>query len=42
VHKRVNLDHALPQGRFIHTHIGFGYRLSAEALRAFHIVATAR
>ena len=27
---RVKLEHALPEWRFIHTHFGFGYRLSAE------------
>jgi DNA-binding response OmpR family regulator len=28
VHKlRAKLEHALPQRRFIHTHVGFGYRL---------------
>jgi DNA-binding response OmpR family regulator len=27
---RVKLEQALPQWRFIHTHFGFGYRLSAE------------
>jgi len=27
---RVKLDAALPEWRFIHTHFGFGYRLSAE------------
>lgn len=28
---RVKLDVALPGWRFIHTHFGFGYRLTAEA-----------
>ena len=28
---RVKLDAALPGWRFIHTHFGFGYRLSAES-----------
>lgn len=28
---RVKLETAVPQWRFIHTHFGFGYRLSAEA-----------
>ncbi len=28
---RVKLEEALPGWRFIHTHFGFGYRLSAEA-----------
>ena len=27
---RVKLEEALPGWRFIHTHFGFGYRLSAE------------
>jgi DNA-binding response OmpR family regulator len=27
---RVKLEQALPDWRFIHTHFGFGYRLSAE------------
>jgi DNA-binding response OmpR family regulator len=27
---RVKLEQALPSWRFIHTHFGFGYRLSAE------------
>lgn len=28
VHKlRAKLEHALPQQRYIHTHVGFGYRL---------------
>lgn len=27
---RVKLEHALPEWQFIHTHFGFGYRLSAE------------
>jgi DNA-binding response OmpR family regulator len=28
---RVKLETAMPAWRFIHTHFGFGYRLSAEA-----------
>ena len=28
---RVKLETAVPEWRFIHTHFGFGYRLSAEA-----------
>jgi DNA-binding response OmpR family regulator len=35
---RVKLDEALPGWRFIHTHFGFGYRLSAER----HKTATSR
>ena len=27
---RVKLERAMPEWRFIHTHFGFGYRLSAE------------
>ena len=43
VHKlRVKLEEALPQTRFIHTHVGFGYRFSLEPSRAFHIPATGR
>jgi DNA-binding response OmpR family regulator len=30
---RVKLEEALPGWRFIHTHFGFGYRLSPEPLR---------
>ncbi|MCW3011995.1 MAG: response regulator transcription factor [Solirubrobacterales bacterium] len=38
VHKvRVKLEDALPQRRFIHTHVGFGYRFAAEPSHAFHI-----
>jgi DNA-binding response OmpR family regulator len=29
---RVKLEQALPEWRFIHTHFGFGYRLTAERL----------
>ena len=43
VHKvRTKLEDALPNWRFIHTHVGFGYRLSSEPSHAFHIRATAR
>jgi DNA-binding response OmpR family regulator len=42
VHKlRVKLETALPQWRFIHTHVGFGYRFSSEPSRGFHNGATA-
>ena len=35
VHKlRVKLEDALPDWSFIHTHFGFGYRLSAERKQA--------
>jgi DNA-binding response OmpR family regulator len=41
VHKlRAKLEAALPDWRFIHTHVGFGYRFSPERSRAFHIRAT--
>jgi DNA-binding response OmpR family regulator len=39
---RVKLEAALPQWRFIHTHVGFGYRLDAERSQAFHHAATPR
>ena len=43
VHKlRSKLEAALPEWRFIHTHVGFGYRFSAEPSHRFHIPATAR
>lgn len=43
VHKlRVKLEQALPDWDFIHTHVGFGYRLSAEASHPFHKDATGR
>jgi DNA-binding response OmpR family regulator len=43
IHKlRVKLEEALPNWRFIHTHVGFGYRFSAERSRTFHMQATAR
>jgi len=43
VHKlRAKLEEALPDWRFIHTHVGFGYRFSSEPLHAFHIPATGR
>ena len=38
VHKlRVKLEQALPDARYIHTHVGFGYRFAPEPSRAFHI-----
>ena len=41
VHKvRSKLEDALPQWRFIHTHVGFGYRFSPERSQAFHTRAT--
>lgn len=43
VHKvRAKLEDALPDWRFIHTHVGFGYRLQPEASHAFHIAETSR
>jgi DNA-binding response OmpR family regulator len=42
IHKlRDKLEAALPEWRFIHTHIGFGYRFSPESSHAFHNDATA-
>jgi DNA-binding response OmpR family regulator len=43
VHKlRAKLEDALPGRQFIHTHVGFGYRFSAELSHPFHNQATAR
>ena len=43
VHKlRAKLEEALPGHRFIHTHVGFGYRFSPEPSHAFHNQATGR
>ncbi len=43
VHKlRAKLERALPGQRFIHTHVGFGYRLDAEASHPFHTASTGR
>ena len=39
---RAKLEEALPEWRFIHTHFGFGYRLSVEVSHAFHTTPTAR
>ena len=37
VHKlRVKLETALPEWDYIHTHVGFGYRLAPERSHAFH------
>ncbi len=42
IHKlRSKLETVLPDWRFIHTHVGFGYRFSSEPSHAFHIPATA-
>jgi DNA-binding response OmpR family regulator len=43
VHKlRVKLEDALPGQRFIHTHVGFGYRLEPELSQTFHKTDTPR
>jgi hypothetical protein len=43
IHKlRVKLDAALPTWSYIHTHVGFGYRLAPERSHKFHTHATAR
>jgi DNA-binding response OmpR family regulator len=39
---RVKLEKALPDWRFIHTHVGFGYRLEPELSQAFHTTDTPR
>lgn len=39
---RVKLEQALPEWHFIHTHVGFGYRLAPERSQGFHTDATAR
>jgi DNA-binding response OmpR family regulator len=37
VHKlRVKLEEAVPDHRFIHTHVGFGYRFAPELSHGFH------
>ena len=37
VHKlRVKLEQALPGERYIHTHVGFGYRFAPERAAALH------
>lgn len=42
VHKlRTKLEQAQPHVRFIHTHVGFGYRLTREASQDLHNSATA-
>ncbi len=41
VHKlRAKLEDALPAWRFIHTHVGFGYRFEPIVSHAFHNQAT--
>ncbi|MDQ3721835.1 MAG: response regulator transcription factor [Actinomycetota bacterium] len=43
VHKlRAKLDRALPDRRFIHTHVGFGYRLEPGSSHPFHTATTTR
>ncbi len=43
VHKlRSKLENALPDMRFIHTHVGFGYRLSPEPSHLFHTAGTSQ
>jgi DNA-binding response OmpR family regulator len=39
---RAKLEAAVPAWALIHTHVGFGYRLSAERSHGFHTDATAR
>jgi DNA-binding response OmpR family regulator len=42
VHKvRAKLEDARPGWRFIHTHVGFGYRFAPERSQQFHNRATA-
>ena len=42
VHRlRSKLEAAVPDWALIHTHVGFGYRLSAERSQRFHTDATA-
>ncbi|HWT95041.1 MAG TPA: response regulator transcription factor [Solirubrobacteraceae bacterium] len=41
VHKlRTKLEDAMPEWKFIHTHVGFGYRLTPELSQAFHTRTT--
>jgi DNA-binding response OmpR family regulator len=43
VHKlRAKLERALPGVGFIHTHVGFGYRLDPVPSHPFHVENTAR
>lgn len=43
IHKlRTKLERALPEWRYIHTHVGFGYRFSPQPSQAFHISETPR
>lgn len=43
VHKlRMKLEEAMPGMRFIHTHVGFGYRLDPVPSHPFHTASTGR
>ena len=43
IHKlRAKLERALPDRRFIHTHVGFGYRLDPGLSHPFHTTSTGR
>ena len=43
VHKlRVKLEQALPEWNYIHTHVGFGYRLDPTPSHPFHTASTGR
>ena len=43
IHKlRVKLEEALPDWRYIHTHVGFGYRFGPEPSHPFHSSGTGR
>jgi DNA-binding response OmpR family regulator len=43
VHKvRSKLERVIPEARFIHTHVGFGYRFAAEPSHGFHTDTTTR
>ncbi|MFL5850496.1 MAG: hypothetical protein ACJ76M_18415 [Solirubrobacteraceae bacterium] len=39
---RAKLEEALPRWSFIHTRVGFGYRLPAEPSHPFHNETTSR
>jgi DNA-binding response OmpR family regulator len=39
---RVKLEQSLPEWRFIHTHVGFGYRFAPERSHGFNTDATSR
>ena len=43
IHKlRAKLERALPGTSFIHTHVGFGYRLDPQLSHSFHTATTGR